>query len=171
MRVLFLSAVFCAGFAISAYADHVVFPPDDCSKDNPFMSFNGVNSGDNTYCSNGQAILMNAMPNCTKDQALIFDGLNFSCHDEPKLTAVTVYSETLKAAAGGSINGQTVSVSCPAKSVGVNCVAYFVDDDGAPYHGAEPAMLSSDRLTCSDGPIDDQGISQEYLRMDCISLQ
>lgn len=78
-----LTALFCVLLASSAYADGVAFPPEGCSAGNPFMAFNGVNdpSNKNTYCSNGQSVLQNALPACAAGQQVAYDGGKFICKD------------------------------------------------------------------------------------------
>jgi len=82
MRIVFLSAVFCACFSVSAYADGRAFPPDHCSAGAPFMAWTGVD-GSNTFCDSGQDILSSALlPGCAANQQVIFDGSKFVCEDK-----------------------------------------------------------------------------------------
>ena len=79
---LFLVTVLFAGFASTAQAANVAFPPDNCTPLNPFMSFKGTDTNENTYCSNGQSVLKNALPQCAADQVVVFDGSLFICKTE-----------------------------------------------------------------------------------------
>jgi hypothetical protein len=84
LLVLLLAFAILAGTISGAKADAplgVAFPPDNCSASSPFMSFNGPAAGHNTYCSDGQFVLKNALPNCTEDQEVVFHGTKFICQD------------------------------------------------------------------------------------------
>ena len=78
LLALFLTALFPLN---SAFAEGRAFPPDNCTGTNPFMAFNGVASNGNTYCINGQSVLSNALPGCSPNQQVIFDGTSFICQD------------------------------------------------------------------------------------------
>lgn len=78
VRIL-TAVLFCLVFAVSASADGRVFPPDDCTNTSPFMAFNGVTGGGNTYCINGQSILTNALPACGAGQVVAHNGASFYC--------------------------------------------------------------------------------------------
>jgi hypothetical protein len=76
LLALFLTAVIPLN---GAFADGRAFPPDNCSGANPFMAFNGVTSGGNTYCIDGQTVLNNALSTCDTDQVIAFNGSAFYC--------------------------------------------------------------------------------------------
>jgi hypothetical protein len=80
MHRIFIALLLCLGFAASAHAEGGrAFPPDNCSGANPFMAFNGVETGGNTYCINGQSVLSNALPGCGDGQQVVFEGGQFVC--------------------------------------------------------------------------------------------
>jgi hypothetical protein len=80
MASLFYALLFAILFTSPALAEGGrAFPPDNCSSGNPFMAFDGVETGGNTYCINGQSVLSNALPGCAPNQQVIFDGTAFVC--------------------------------------------------------------------------------------------
>jgi hypothetical protein len=83
LLVLLLAFAILAGTISGARADGVAFPPANCSAAQPFMSFNGPVNNNNTYCSDGQFILKNAMPNCAEAQEVAFSHGKFICQDDP----------------------------------------------------------------------------------------
>jgi hypothetical protein len=83
LLVLLLAFAIIAGTISGAKADGVAFPPANCSAAQPFMSFNGPVNNNNTYCSDGQFVLTNALPNCTEGQEVVFSGGKFICQTDP----------------------------------------------------------------------------------------
>jgi hypothetical protein len=85
MHYIIIALLLCIGLAALALAQNATsgraFPPDNCSGTNPFMAFNGVATGGNTYCINGQSVLSNALPGCAPNQQVIYDGTSFICQD------------------------------------------------------------------------------------------
>lgn len=91
MKQSLLRAAVCACvllIAPPAHADHVAFPPDNCNAFSPFMSFNGTDNGGNTYCSDGQTVFLNALPNCTEGQTIVKRGDSFTCEDQTVSSSV-----------------------------------------------------------------------------------
>jgi hypothetical protein len=90
MRLFISSALFalillCSG---TAFADGRAFPPDGCSSNAPFMSFSG-SDGSNTYCSDGQVVFKNAIPDCLANQSVVFDGSKFICKTDVSVPTCT----------------------------------------------------------------------------------
>ena len=116
LLALFLTALFPLN---SALADRVAFPPDNCSGANPFMAFDGVTTGGNTYCINGQSVLNNALlPGCNDGQAVTYEGGKFICK--------TVSTDTPPTCSAGQFltyNG--TSFSCGSTNV-PTCQANYV---------------------------------------------
>jgi len=75
--VIALLLAICLPMA-TAVADGRAFPPDNCSVSSPFMAFTAID-GSNTYCTNGQGVLSNALPSCGADQVVAFNGSAFYC--------------------------------------------------------------------------------------------
>lgn len=78
MQRLLLTAGLCLLVPTLALADGRAFPPDGCSTLSPFMAFTAVNNS-NTYCTDGQGILTNALPSCSEGQHVEFSGGKFVC--------------------------------------------------------------------------------------------
>ena len=119
MHGIFIALVLCVGFAAPAFADRVAFPPDNCTGTNPFMAFDGVATGGNTYCINGQSVLTNALlPGCNDGQAVTYEGGKFICK--------TVSTDTPPTCSAGQFltyNG--TSFSCGSTNV-PTCQAHYV---------------------------------------------
>src|SRR5262249_26283520 len=58
------------------------FPPDGCSVNSPFMYFEGENTNKNTECKTAQFVFKTALPTCTSNQVIAYDGANFVCKTE-----------------------------------------------------------------------------------------
>ena len=111
---------FCLTLFLShapALADGRAFPPDDCSNTSPFMAFNGVASGGNTYCRSGQDVLQNAIPACTADQVVAYNGSLFYCKTS-EIEAPTCAAEEFLTYDGTSFScSSTIIPSCPSGEV------------------------------------------------------
>ena len=116
----FLYALFLAIlFTGPALADRVAFPPDNCNTGNPFMAFDGVATGGNTYCINGQSVLSNALPGCSPNQQVIFNGTSFICQDSSSDLNLP------SCGAGQFLTSDGTNFSCTSTSV-PTCQANYV---------------------------------------------
>ncbi len=97
MRHILFALLFAFTLTIGtadARADGVAFPPNPCTPDSPFMSFNGLNNPNpsgkpDTYCSNGQFVLKNALPVCGSGTVVAYNGTDFYCKTDISVPACT----------------------------------------------------------------------------------
>jgi hypothetical protein len=120
---LLLLTLFVPGHAIAEGGR--AFPPDGCSGTNPFMAFDGVATGGNTYCINGQSVLNNALPGCNANQQVIYDGTTFICQD----TALNVPT----CGSGQFLTYNGTSFSCGSTNVPTCAANYVLTYNGSAF--------------------------------------
>jgi hypothetical protein len=116
-HLLVIPVLAAALLSSQALADGRAFPPDGCSGTNPFMAFDGVASGGNTYCINGQNVLSNALPGCSPNQQVVFNGTSFICQDN--------LLDTPDCGPGQFLTSSGGTLSCASTSV-PTCQANYV---------------------------------------------
>jgi hypothetical protein len=143
IRRLLLALTFVVCGISAAEAKNVAFPPDNCSLASPFMSFNGPSTNENTYCSDGQFVLKNAIPECAADQIVSFDGSKFFCKtvatNFPVCTVDQVITYTKDGWECVSKTSQTVP-TCAAKQ--------FLTYNSTAFQCADLPALTSSVPTC-----------------------
>jgi hypothetical protein len=104
--IVFAVTVVISALAGPAQANGRAFPSDNCSEETPFMAFTAV-ANSNTYCATGQDIFQNALPNCSTNQVVAFDGTHFICKDPD-----TGGSDVPNCAAGQVLTRTDGTLSC-----------------------------------------------------------
>jgi hypothetical protein len=136
--------LFVALLASQALADGRAFPPDNCTNTNPFMAFDGVASGGNTYCINGQNVLSNALPGCSPNQQVVFNGTSFICQDN--------LLDTPDCGPGQFLTSSGGTLSCTSTSVPTCQANYVLTYNGSafvcvPKNASIPTCTANQFLT------------------------
>ena len=144
LYALFLAILFTG----PALASGVAFPPDNSNTGNPFMAFNGVAAGGNTYCIDGQSVLSNALPGCGANQQVIFNGTSFICQDN--------VFDTPDCGPGQFLTSSGGTLSCANTSVPTCAANQFLTYNGTSFQCAATQQLTlpacdTDQVLTSNG--------------------